>query len=63
MSSNVVNFDTTNEINNQRTNNQKNDPFNLHIKSQIHDDKCYLDVQTSQSRGPGNYHLENNYQN
>lgn len=64
MSTNIVNFNNNkNDIYNQRCINQDiNNPFNLHIKTKENDDKCYVDIQTSQSMGPGNYMIDGNYQ-
>lgn len=33
--------------------------FNVHYKTLNHDDRCYVDVQTRQSLGPGNYTTTN----
>lgn len=35
--------------------------FNLHYKAQAFDDPCFVDVQTRQSVGPGNYQVTNLY--
>lgn len=32
-----------------------NKKLNLHYKAMSHDDKCFVDIQTRQSVGPGNY--------
>lgn len=32
-----------------------NKKLNLHYKAMSHDDKCFIDIQTRQSTGPGNY--------
>ena len=65
MSTNVVNFENdVSDIENQRNCvvQDTTRPFRLNIKTNAYDDKCYLDVHTAQSRGPGDYHLSNHFQ-
>jgi hypothetical protein len=64
MSSNELMYDSTKGlIKNQRNcatlDNQK--AFNLHYKAQAFDDPCFIDVQTRQSVGVGNYGITNLY--
>lgn len=64
MSSNELMYDSTQGlIKNQRNcatlDNRK--AFNLHYKAQAFDDPCFVDVQTRQSVGPGNYGVTNLY--
>ena len=35
--------------------------FNVNYKAMSHDDKCFVDIQTRQSIGPGNYGITNMY--
>ena len=65
MSTNVVNFkNNMNDIENQRNCIIQDTarPFNINIKTKAYDDKCFLDIHTSQSKGPGDYHLSNHFQ-
>ena len=65
MSSNVLRFDESNsEIKTQRTNcvNQDTADYKLHMRTHSHDDECYIDVHSSQSRGPGNYQTSSHFQ-
>lgn len=58
MSTNVLEHNTDNaEFNEQRNCLVKGvpKPYKVNIKTKTHDDQCYLDVHTGQSRGPGNY--------
>lgn len=64
MSSNGLMYDSTQAlIRNQRNcatlDNKK--AFNLHYKAQAFDDPCFIDVQTRQSTGVGNYGVTNLY--
>jgi hypothetical protein len=64
MSYNELLYDSTNAlIKNQRNcatlDNKK--AFNLHYKAQAFDDPCFVDVQTRQSVGVGNYGVTNLY--
>ena len=64
MSSNELMYDSSiGLIKNQRNcatlDNKK--AFNLHYKAQAFDDPCFVDVQTRQSVGPGNYGVTNLY--
>jgi len=43
---NCVNFDGSNK-------------FNVNYKAMSHDDKCFIDISTRQSIGPGNYAVTN----
>ena len=38
-----------------------NKQLNINYKSNSHDDRCYVDIQTRQSIGPGNYQVTNLY--
>lgn len=38
-----------------------NKKLNLHYKAMAHDDKCFVDIQTRQSVGPGNYRTTSLY--
>ena len=65
MSQNEMKFDKCNSILNYErncldSNNKKK--LNINKKTNIHDDKCYLDIQTCQSMNVGNYSLSNHYQ-
>lgn len=35
--------------------------LNANYKTNVHDDKCFVDIQTRQSMGPGSYRLNNYY--
>jgi hypothetical protein len=64
MSSNLLEYDTTNKLIENERNCLVLDkvlPFKVHSKTKAYDDACYLDIQTGQSKGPGNYRLENLY--
>jgi hypothetical protein len=37
--------------------------FNVNYKAMSHDDKCFIDIDTRQSIGPGNYAVSNLYDN
>ena len=65
MSSNVLKFDKCNqEIKDERNcvSQDTSKKYNLHKRTHAHDDPCYLDIHTGQSRGPGNYQLSNHFQ-
>ena len=58
MSTNNIEYDKTNTKFNEQRNciiRGVEKPYRINIKTKTHDDKCYLDVHTGQSRGPGNY--------
>jgi hypothetical protein len=64
MSSNTLNYDKNNEMLNQERNCLNFDGskrFNLNYKSMSYDDKCFVDIDTRQSIGPGNYSVTNLY--
>jgi len=64
MSTNLLDYDKSNtDINEQRNcvNQDVSTPFKVNVKTKTHDELCYLDVQTGQSRGPGNYRVANHY--
>jgi len=57
MSSNELNFDNKNAMLNQQRNCINRDgskKFNINYKAMSHDDKCFVDIDTRQSIGPGN---------
>ena len=65
MSSNELIFDNTNSEIEQQRNCVIQDtakPYNLHMRTHSHDDECYIDIHTAQSRGPGNYQVSNHFQ-
>lgn len=65
MSSNVLRFDKCNqEIKDERNcvSQDTKGNYKLHGRTHTHDDPCYLDIHTGQSRGPGNYQLANHFQ-
>jgi hypothetical protein len=58
MSSNELNFDKSNQMLQSERNCVNFDGskrFNVNYKAMSHDDKCFLDIDTRQSIGPGNY--------
>lgn len=64
MSTNRLVYDTSNkQIQNQRNcvsfDGQKR--LNVNYKTMTHDDKCFVDIQTRQSMGPGSYQVSNHY--
>lgn len=64
MSTNRLVYDTSNEqIQNQRNcvsfDGKKR--LNVNYKTMTHDDKCFVDIQTRQSMGPGSYQVSNHY--
>ena len=64
MSSNELNFDKTNTmVQNERNclNMDGTKKFNVNYKAMSHDDKCFIDIATRQSIGPGNYGVTNLY--
>ena len=64
MSSNQLNYDKNNaQLNAQRNciNFDGSKKFNVNYKAMAHDDKCFIDIQTRQSIGPGNYSVTNLY--
>ena len=64
MSSNELNFDTNNTMMQQERNCINIDgskKFNVNYKAMSHDDKCFVDISTRQSIGPGNYGVTNLY--
>jgi hypothetical protein len=64
MSNNTLYHDPTNPHIKQQRNCITPDgsqAFNLHYKSLGYDDPCFIEVQTKQSVGPGNYTLTNLY--
>ena len=64
MSTNELNFDKNNTMIQQERNCLNRDgtkKFNVNYKSMSHDDKCFIDIDTRQSIGPGNYGVTNLY--
>jgi hypothetical protein len=64
MSTNVLNFDKNNTMIQQERNCINIDGskrFNVNYKAMSHDDKCFIDIDTRQSIGPGNYGVTNFY--
>jgi hypothetical protein len=64
MSSNELNFDKNNTMIQQERNCIDRDgskKFNVNYKAMSHDDKCFVDINTRQSIGPGNYGVTNLY--
>jgi len=64
MSSNELNFDKNNTMMQQERNCINIDgskKFNVNYKAMSHDDKCFVDISTRQSIGPGNYGVTNLY--
>jgi hypothetical protein len=65
MSSNELNFDKNNTMIQQERNcidkRDGSKQFNINYKSMAHDDKCFIDIDTRQSIGPGNYVVTNLY--
>lgn len=62
MSSNELNFDKSNQMLQAERNCVNFDGskrFNVNYKAMSHDDKCFIDVDTRQSIGPGNYGVTN----
>ena len=64
MSNNRLNHDKNNTlIKNQRNcvSFDGSKQLNLHYKSMAHDDKCFVDIHTRQSLGPGNYQTTSHF--
>jgi len=64
MSYNQLNYDKgNNALNAQRNcvNFDNTKKFNINYKAMARDDKCFIDIQTRQSIGPGNYSVTNLY--
>ena len=64
MSSNELSFDKNNTmVQNERNclNRDGTKKFNVNYKATSHDDKCFIDISTRQSIGPGNYGVTNLY--
>jgi hypothetical protein len=62
MSSNELNFDKSNQMLQSERNCVNFDGskrFNVNYKAMSHDDKCFLDIDTRQSIGEGNYQVTN----
>ena len=64
MSSNELPYDESNSLIEEQRScvNQDKGLYKLHIRTHNHDDECYKDIHTSQSRGLGNYSLSNHFQ-
>ena len=65
MSSNELNFDKSNQMLQSERNCVNFDGskrFNVNYKAMSHDDKCFIDIDTRQSIGPGNYGVTNLFQ-
>jgi len=66
MSTNELNFDKNNTMIQQERNcidkRDGSKKFNVNYKSMSHDDKCFIDIDTRQSIGPGNYGVTNLYE-
>ena len=64
MSSNELNFDKSNQMLQAERNCINFDGskrFNVNYKAMSHDDKCFIDIDTRQSIGPGNYAVYSPY--
>ena len=64
MSSNELNFDKSNQMLQAERNCINFDgskKFNVNYKAMSYDDKCFIDTDTRQSIGPGNYAVTNYY--
>ena len=65
MSTNELNFDKNNTMIQQERNcidkRDGSKKFNINYKSMSYDDKCFIDIKTRQSIGPGNYGVTNLY--
>lgn len=62
MSTNELNFDKSNQMLQSERNCINFDGskrFNVNYKAMSHDDKCFIDIDTRQSIGPGNYGITN----
>jgi len=66
MSSNELNFDKNNTMIQQERNcidkRDGSKKFNINYKAMSYDDKCFIDIDTRQSIGPGNYGVTNLFQ-
>lgn len=65
MSSNELIYDTNESILKQERNCLNPDmskKMNLHYKTNLRDDRCFIDVHTKQSMGVGQYRISNHYQ-
>ena len=66
MSTNELNFDKNNTMIQQERNcidkRDGSKKFNINYKAMAHDDKCFIDIDTRQSIGPGNYGVTNLFQ-
>ena len=66
MSTNELYFDKSNQMLQSERNCVNFDGtkrFNVNYKAMSHDDKCFIDIDTRQSIGPGNYAVSNLYDN
>ena len=64
MSTNQLNFDNNNTMMQQERNCLNFDgskKFNVNYKAMSHDDKCFIDIDTRQAIGVGNYSVTNLY--
>jgi hypothetical protein len=65
MSTNELNFDKNNTMIQQERNcidkRDGSKQFNINYKAMANDDKCFIDIDTRQSIGPGNYGVTNLY--
>ena len=65
MSSNRLIHDPSNKMLKDQRNcvdlNTGNKKLNVNYKAMAHDDKCFVNIQTLQSMGPGNYQTSNHY--
>ena len=65
MSSNELNYDKNNTMIQQERNcidkRDGSQRFNINYKAMAYDDKCFIDIDTRQSIGPGNYGVTNLY--
>jgi hypothetical protein len=65
MSTNELNFDKNNTMIQQERNcidkRDGSKQFNINYKAMAYDDKCFIDIDTRQSIGPGNYGVTNLY--
>ena len=66
MSTNELNFDKNNTMIQQERNcidkRDGSKKFIINYKAMAHDDKCFIDIDTRQSIGPGNYGVTNLFQ-
>lgn len=64
MSNNELAYDNNNSLIKQQRNCINQDgskQLNLHYKAKAYDDKCFVDINTRQSIGPGNYRVSNHF--